>query len=173
MRPTTRAAGDSVRRRGEGFHAEQPADGVEGGGNMGVRMGIHTTSDGAAIYDGHWSISFLVEGWHPPADRPSCGSRSLSRSEQPAPARSVGAASDPGSGRQIALESSQKLLQPIHRSDRNPGMPTLRRGSPRGGDARWEAPIHPPCRFGVRWAVSYTHLRAHETVLDLVCRLLL
>ena len=23
------------------------------------------------------------------------------------------------------------------------------------------------------WAVSYTHLRAHETVLDLVCRLLL
>src|SRR5665811_2297963 len=24
-----------------------------------------------------------------------------------------------------------------------------------------------------RWAVSYTHLRAHETVLDLVCRLLL
>ena len=26
---------------------------------------------------------------------------------------------------------------------------------------------------GVRDAVSYTHLRAHETVLDLVCRLLL
>ena len=27
---------------------------------------------------------------------------------------------------------------------------------------------------GTRWsAVSYTHLRAHETVLDLVCRLLL
>ena len=24
-----------------------------------------------------------------------------------------------------------------------------------------------------RWSVSYTHLRAHETVLDLVCRLLL
>ena len=24
-----------------------------------------------------------------------------------------------------------------------------------------------------QWAVSYTHLRAHETVLDLVCRLLL
>ena len=24
-----------------------------------------------------------------------------------------------------------------------------------------------------KWAVSYTHLRAHETVLDLVCRLLL
>ena len=23
------------------------------------------------------------------------------------------------------------------------------------------------------WSVSYTHLRAHETVLDLVCRLLL
>ena len=30
----------------------------------------------------------------------------------------------------------------------------------------------PPSRLGVA-AVSYTHLRAHETVLDLVCRLLL
>ena len=39
-----------------------------------------------------------------------------------------------------------------------------------------------PCQYGLsrllsRWravrAVSYTHLRAHETVLDLVCRLLL
>ena len=28
-------------------------------------------------------------------------------------------------------------------------------------------------RLGIREAVSYTHLRAHETVLDLVCRLLL
>ena len=32
-------------------------------------------------------------------------------------------------------------------------------------------------RFDVRWGseltVSYTHLRAHETVLDIVCRLLL
>ena len=27
--------------------------------------------------------------------------------------------------------------------------------------------------FGLVEAVSYTHLRAHETVLDLVCRLLL
>ena len=31
-----------------------------------------------------------------------------------------------------------------------------------------------PCRaFDAILAVSYTHLRAHETVLDLVCRLLL
>ena len=30
-------------------------------------------------------------------------------------------------------------------------------------------PIHPSAQT----AVSYTHLRAHETVLDLVCRLLL
>ena len=28
-------------------------------------------------------------------------------------------------------------------------------------------------RFRCQGAVSYTHLRAHETVLDLVCRLLL
>src|SRR5665811_2468073 len=30
-----------------------------------------------------------------------------------------------------------------------------------------------PSRFKARHPVSYTHLRAHETVLDLVCRLLL
>ena len=30
-----------------------------------------------------------------------------------------------------------------------------------------------PKRFGGSASVSYTHLRAHETVLDLVCRLLL
>ena len=30
-----------------------------------------------------------------------------------------------------------------------------------------------PVIEGDDWAVSYTHLRAHETVLDLVCRLLL
>mgnify|MGYP003380751683 CR=1 FL=1 len=30
-----------------------------------------------------------------------------------------------------------------------------------------------PAKRGVEEAVSYTHLRAHETVLDLVCRLLL
>ena len=40
-----------------------------------------------------------------------------------------------------------------------------------------ELPRHPQWRPGVEKidleAVSYTHLRAHETVLDLVCRLLL
>ena len=30
-----------------------------------------------------------------------------------------------------------------------------------------------PMFFGAIYPVSYTHLRAHETVLDLVCRLLL
>ena len=53
-------------------------------------------------------------------------------------------------------------------------------------DAPWSAlgvslvvhprnPHVPTTHMNVRWfeAVSYTHLRAHETVLDLVCRLLL
>ena len=42
---------------------------------------------------------------------------------------------------------------------------------------RRDSPIHPAAlrflRPGHLAAVSYTHLRAHETVLDLVCRLLL
>ena len=47
------------------------------------------------------------------------------------------------------------------------------------GPGRFPCPAdrgHPPARRRARWCrtpVSYTHLRAHETVLDLVCRLLL
>ena len=33
--------------------------------------------------------------------------------------------------------------------------------------------LAPAIVLGTVWTVSYTHLRAHETVLDLVCRLLL
>ena len=36
-----------------------------------------------------------------------------------------------------------------------------------------EKPEHPKSNFAVPGPVSYTHLRAHETVLALVCRLLL
>src|SRR5665811_1300575 len=48
----------------------------------------------------------------------------------------------------------------------------------RGGDRLHEVVAHPLIvprlleRLRVPDAVSYTHLRAHETVLDLVCRLL-
>ena len=41
-------------------------------------------------------------------------------------------------------------------------------GGPRDGGARTGY-----VRLRAQGAVSYTHLRAHETVLDLVCRLLL
>ena len=40
-------------------------------------------------------------------------------------------------------------------------------------DHRREGLVEGPHVDVVRQAVSYTHLRAHETVLDLVCRLLL
>ena len=48
----------------------------------------------------------------------------------------------------------------------------------RGGRARGDAAGHmairvPAHAIGHNIPVSYTHLRAHETVLDLVCRLLL
>ena len=36
----------------------------------------------------------------------------------------------------------------------------------------WSDTVDPLCGYGMG-TVSYTHLRAHETVLDLVCRLLL
>ena len=44
---------------------------------------------------------------------------------------------------------------------------------PEGGDAQLLAQQFAPLRADTLQAVSYTHLRAHETVLDLVCRLLL
>ena len=40
-------------------------------------------------------------------------------------------------------------------------------------DSFIEVAISPDIGFGGVVSVSYTHLRAHETVLDLVCRLLL
>src|SRR5665811_248466 len=39
--------------------------------------------------------------------------------------------------------------------------------------AGWRGAFIVTGAIGFLWAVSYTHLRAHETVLDLVCRLLL
>ena len=41
------------------------------------------------------------------------------------------------------------------------------------GDKLWATVYHDDDEAADLWAVSYTHLRAHETVLDLVCRLLL
>ena len=43
----------------------------------------------------------------------------------------------------------------------------------RGRLAASEGPGRPVAPRAGLWPVSYTHLRAHETVLDLVCRLLL
>ena len=42
-----------------------------------------------------------------------------------------------------------------------------------GRDHQGEEHLGDTGEFAVHEAVSYTHLRAHETVLDLVCRLLL
>ena len=41
------------------------------------------------------------------------------------------------------------------------------------GDGTRDSEDSCPEEFGLLASVSYTHLRAHETVLDLVCRLLL
>jgi hypothetical protein len=42
--------------------AEQPADRVERGGDMGVGMSVHTAGDGACLYDGQCHLFSLVEG---------------------------------------------------------------------------------------------------------------
>src|SRR5664280_1456426 len=60
------------------------------------------------------------------------------------------------------------------RGDRSGRTENPQRGSPTGGDLVCGS----YCSVGAgprrsHCAVSYTHLRAHETVLDLVCRLLL
>ena len=45
-------------------------------------------------------------------------------------------------------------------------------GRARRGGWRSETDVLGKDDGGRKWSVSYTHLRAHETVLDLVCRLL-
>src|SRR5665811_2551367 len=54
-------------------------------------------------------------------------------------------------------------------TDRGPAVPRQRRGGDGPAVRRPAGQSHPDATQ----AVSYTHLRAHETVLDLVCRLLL
>src|SRR5437660_10897756 len=63
--------GIAARRGGELPDTEQPADGVQRGGDVHVGMGIHAASDGACLYNGH-SHPFhrLRDGTHPLAVGP-------------------------------------------------------------------------------------------------------
>ena len=80
-----------------------------------------------------------------------------------------------------ALDAAWDLVKDFTMAERHAlrdGVPKLALGLPfRGGTVR-DLLLHRPAH-AVRGgqagsaAVSYTHLRAHETVLDLVCRLLL
>jgi hypothetical protein len=64
-----------VRGGRELLDAEQPADGIERGGDVHVSVGIHAASDGACLcgclYDGHCHpfLGIGVKGWHAPAGR--------------------------------------------------------------------------------------------------------
>ena len=60
----------------------------------------------------------------------------------------------------------------VYKRQADGGGPELRRGLHLGPQARDPHAVDRAGRDGPD-AVSYTHLRAHETVLDLVCRLLL
>ena len=55
--------------------AEQPADGIQRGGDVHVGVGIHPAGDGACFsLSLRWSMPSLslVEGWHAPAGRRTC-----------------------------------------------------------------------------------------------------
>ena len=81
----------------------------------------------------------------------------------------------------------RKLVEPIHLALRNQAKIMKQQfevdmqeyNANKGKDANTEKPQKPPQKMlfipanNSATAVSYTHLRAHETVLDLVCRLLL
>ena len=55
-------------RGSELFNAKQPADRIQGGGDMGVEVGVDPADDGPpGLYDGHVAIPSLanvVKGWH-------------------------------------------------------------------------------------------------------------
>ena len=54
-------AGIASRGDGELPDAEQPADRVQCGGDVHVRVGIHAAGNCASIYDGHCHLFSLVE----------------------------------------------------------------------------------------------------------------
>jgi hypothetical protein len=47
--------------------AEQPADRIQRGGDMHVRVGVYAAGDHVCLYDGHCHLFSLVKGWHAPA----------------------------------------------------------------------------------------------------------
>jgi hypothetical protein len=62
-------AGIAGRGDGELPDAEQPADRIQRGGDVHVRVGIHAAGNRASLYNGH-AISFLwLKRWHAPAGR--------------------------------------------------------------------------------------------------------
>src|SRR5664280_217282 len=75
----------------------------------------------------------------------------------------------------IVLWHAGQLLEPV--LPWPPSGPVSHGATERGGDELMPTDTRPLCDVDVFdrsfYPVSYTHLRAHETVLDLVCRLLL
>jgi hypothetical protein len=91
---------------GELPDAEQPADGIERGGDVRTGVGVHTAGDGECFfYDGH-SHPFLRlrDGTHPLARR-NCEPRPLVQARQIRAAPLAGAIR-PGAGRQIVSQDS-------------------------------------------------------------------
>ena len=81
----------SGRRGGELLHAEQPADGIQRGRDMGISVGVHAASNGACLYDGHCHPFLrLRDGTHPLAVGPVTP-RPLAQARQIRPAAPVGA----------------------------------------------------------------------------------
>src|SRR5665811_893397 len=90
----------------------------------------------------------------PRAARADCATTAETSGPLPAPVITV--SSSPPAARSRATTSAPTMARSLPTTTTSPS--TAPRTSP-----RWHHPA----------LVSYTHLRAHETVLDLVCRLLL
>src|SRR6266851_9560520 len=59
---------------------ERPADRVEGGGDMHVRVGVQAAGDGAGVYAMVTVIPSQVDGWHAPLAALTCESWPLAPS---------------------------------------------------------------------------------------------
>ena len=139
-------AGVTGRGGRELLHAKQPANGVKGGSDVSVRVGIHTAGDGACLYDGQrHPFLWLRDGTHPLAAR-TCEPRPLAQARQIRPAAPVGARK-PGSGRQIVnrttrMASADSEVRP------EPRPLTIPPRQINAGEAGPKAYPHPPCRLG-------------------------
>ena len=136
--------------------AEQPADGIQRGGDMGICVGVHAagncgaTGNGACFfYDGHSHPFLRLRGGTHPLARRTCEPWPLVQAGQIRPAPLAGAIK-PGARPTDRLAGQPGRRQPNRRSGRDPGSRRYAPVQSRSGKPRQKHYPQSPCRIFAR-----------------------